>query len=129
MVHITYTIQDGDRPYSATLVGADGVVTRISAATRELVEGALRGTADIDMPPAVLEALAELTNARLNWPSYNSAHEGWAILAEEFDELWDEVKVNQKRRDLAKMRHEAIQVAAVAMRFADDVCNEIVGRK
>lgn len=71
----------------------------------------------------------ELISAQEKWPGFNSAHEGWGVLAEEVDELWDEVKVNQKKRDLDKMRKEAIQVAAMAIRFAVEVCNEEVGRK
>ena len=51
------------------------------------------------------------------WPGFNSAHEGYAILAEEVDELWAHVKVNQTKRDLDAMRAEAIQVAAMAVKF------------
>lgn len=51
------------------------------------------------------------------WPDFNSAHEGFAILQEEVDELWDHVKTNQKRRDLPAMRAEAIQIAAMALKF------------
>lgn len=71
----------------------------------------------------------ELENATANWPVFNSAHEGFAVLQEEVDELWDHVKTNQKRRDLIAMRKEAIQVAAMAIRFALEVCNEERGRK
>jgi hypothetical protein len=49
--------------------------------------------------------------------SFNSAHEGYAVLLEEVDELWDEVKCNN--RILA--RAEAIQVAAMAVRFVMDL--------
>ena len=59
---------------------------------------------------------AELERAA-KWPPFNSAHEGYAILAEEVDELWAHVKVNQKKRDLDAMRAEAIQVAAMAVKF------------
>jgi hypothetical protein len=75
------------------------------------------------------EALEECRKASEGWPPFNSAHEGYAVLKEEVDELWDHVKTNQKRRDLSAMRKEAIQVAAMALRFAYDVCNEEVGRK
>jgi NTP pyrophosphatase (non-canonical NTP hydrolase) len=75
------------------------------------------------------EVMAELNSAMQNWPEFNSAHEGYAVLAEEVDELWEHVKTNQKRRDLAKMRKEAVQVAAMAMRFALEVCGEETGRK
>jgi len=56
------------------------------------------------------------------WPGHHSAHESFAILAEEVDELWDHVKTKQAKRKLLEMRKEAIQVAAAAMRFALDCC-------
>lgn len=77
----------------------------------------------------ILDATVELTAATASWPAFNSAHEAFSVLAEEVDELWDHVKVNQKRRDLAAMRKEALQVAAMALRFALDVCDETRGRK
>ncbi len=71
----------------------------------------------------------EVLNAQQAWPPMNSAHEAFAVLAEEVDELWDHVKTNQKKRDLEAMRKEAIQVAAMAVRFAAEVCGEERGRK
>lgn len=73
--------------------------------------------------------IEELTSAVFNWPSFNSAHEGYGVLLEEMDELWAHVKVNQKKRDLDAMRKEAIQVAAMAIRFAVEVTDEVNGRK
>lgn len=75
------------------------------------------------------EAVAEAAGAAEQWPPFNSAHEAYAVLAEEVDELWDEVKVNQRRRDVGKMRAECVQVAAMALRFAHDICNEEAVRK
>lgn len=74
-------------------------------------------------------AETEIFIAVSNWPPFNSAHEGFAILNEEFDELKAHVWTNQKRRDLAAMRKEAIQVAAMAIRFAAECCDESAGRK
>ena len=71
----------------------------------------------------------EVLSAESKWPPLNSAHEAYAVLAEEVDELWDHVKVNQKRRDLAAMRHEAVQVAAMAIRFIRDITDSERGRK
>ena len=75
------------------------------------------------------EIHAELIVAEQNWPPFNSAHEGFAVLAEEVDELKAHVWTNQKRRDLFSMRKEALQVAAMALRFALEVCSEERGRK
>lgn len=75
------------------------------------------------------EAASEAERAASMWPPMNSAHEAYAVLAEEVDELWDHVKTNQKKRDLDAMRKEAIQVAAMALRFAHDICDGGRGRK
>lgn len=77
----------------------------------------------------VIEMVGEVARAKSMWPPFNSAHEGYAVLAEEVDELWDEVKVNQKKRDLTKMKQEAKQVGAMAIRFMSEVCDEVNGRK
>jgi len=78
---------------------------------------------------AISEVHAEVRRASSLWPAFNSPHEGFAILLEEIDELKAHVWMNQKRRDVAAMRAEAIQVAAMAVRFAIDVCGETTGRK
>ena len=61
----------------------------------------------------------ELARARLKFPNFNSAHEGYAVLLEEVDELWAEIKANGDQTD---MRDEAIQIAAMAVRFIEDCC-------
>ena len=55
---------------------------------------------------------------------FHNAHEGYAVLLEEVDELWENVKLNQKNpnRNIL-MREEAIQIAAMAIRFIID-CGE-----
>lgn len=63
------------------------------------------------------------------WPAMNSAHEGYAVLLEEVDELWEHVKVKQGKRDIAAMRKEAVQVAAMAIRFMLDVCDDKAGNR
>lgn len=75
-----------------------------------------------ELGKVLVEVSRELERA-MKWPAMNSAHEGYAVLLEEVDELWDIVKQNQKTRDVEKMRAEAIQVAAMAIRFVMDVCD------
>ena len=57
----------------------------------------------------------ELTRARANFDNFHNAHEGYAVIKEELDELWDDVKSN---RNPTK---EAIQVGAMALRFLVDL--------
>ena len=79
--------------------------------------------AEFPIPPSVVDVVAELARAREKFPDFNSAHEGYAVLLEEMDELWDEVKGHYGPERTAKMRKEAIQVAAMALRFIQDVCD------
>lgn len=78
---------------------------------------------------AAVAVLEEIRTAKENWPPFNSAHEGFAVLLEEVEELKTHVWTNQKRRDLEAMRREAMQVAAMAIRFMTEVCDEDTGRK
>lgn len=72
---------------------------------------------------AIEDVIDELRMAMAKFPPFNSAHEGYAILLEEVDELWDEVK-NNKHDDGARQRKEAIQVAAMAVRFVLDISDK-----
>jgi hypothetical protein len=67
----------------------------------------------------------ELFDAVGRFGPFKNAHEGYAVLLEEVDELWDAVKLNQHNlsRD-EQLRKEAIQVAAMAIRFVHDVCDK-----
>ena len=80
---------------------------------------ALKNRADVKVAEVVL---AELQRATSMYGPMHSPHEGFAILKEEVDELWDEVKRKPLERSNERMREEAIQIAAMAMRFAIDVC-------
>lgn len=72
------------------------------------------------------EVLDELDKATVEYPPMVSAHEGYAVILEELDELWKLVKRKQRDHDRLKpqMRHEACQVAAMAVRFMLDVCKD-----
>jgi hypothetical protein len=98
---------------------------------------------------ALSEVHKEILRARATHgeENFHSAHEGFAVLDEERDELWDEVKRNplkgiepcllcrtnfehdahkQYLRDEHRktMKKEAIQLAAMAVRFIVEVCHE-----
>lgn len=61
----------------------------------------------------------ELRKAQAAHGPMVSAHEGYAVIKEELDELWEEVKTNPP--DRRKMAVEAIQIAAMAARLCLDV--------
>lgn len=65
--------------------------------------------------PASERAAKEAVNAQFHWPAFHSVHEGYAVLLEEVDELWDECKAKHPDKD--KLRTEAIHIAAMALRF------------
>jgi len=67
----------------------------------------------------------ELARAVRKYGRFKSAHEGLAIIYEEFDELKLEVWKRPKKRSETRMRKEAMQLGAMAVRFMLDIC----GRK
>jgi hypothetical protein len=74
-----------------------------------------------DGQKAMVAVKEELALAQQKFPPMRSFHEGYAILQEEVDELWTEVKASKPDSDTARMRAEAIQVAAMALRFVIDL--------
>lgn len=70
-----------------------------------------------EVAQAVIE---EYDRATAKFEQFNSAHEGYAVILEELNELWDEVR--RRNANPVLMRMEAIQVAAMAIRFVVDVC-------
>ena len=42
------------------------------------------------------EVLTEIGAARSKFPPFHGAHEGYAVILEELDELWDEVKKHSR---------------------------------
>lgn len=67
----------------------------------------------------VKDVILELSVACAEFPVFNSAHEGYAVIKEELDELWDEIKDKNSTKTL--QYHEAKQVAAMAIRFMLDL--------
>lgn len=69
----------------------------------------------------VAELLIEYESAtRLHGPLH-SAHEAYAVILEELDEFWEEVRKKQQYRDPVAMRTERLHVAAMCVRAAVDV--------
>ena len=63
----------------------------------------------------------ELANARRKFPALHSAHEGYAVILEELDEFWEQVRTRDAGRDPRKMLAELVQTAAMCQRTAEDL--------
>lgn len=82
---------------------------------------------------AIDDAVRELARARRQHGTLASAHEGIAVIEEEFIELRNEVFWGPTRPHsilgsgqtarVALMRAEAVQLAAMALRFIEEVCD------
>jgi hypothetical protein len=69
---------------------------------------------------------AELDRATMKFGDFKNAHEGYAVMMGEVDELWDAVKMRYGAdRDIA-IHEEAVQVAAMAVRILRDVCKMVI---
>lgn len=67
------------------------------------------------------DVLFELWLANKKFPPVKSLHEGYAILLEEVDELWNEVKFGDSLKDL---KLEAWQVTAMALKLLQYIESE-----
>lgn len=74
-----------------------------------------------DRPHALELIEREYATAAQRYERFNSPHEGWAVIKEELDELWAEVKAN--RGDQLAAAGEAVQVAAMCVRYLVDLCH------
>jgi hypothetical protein len=70
---------------------------------------------DPGVEAAVRDVIVELLAAVDHHAPLNSPHEGWAVIREELDELWEHVRADTGRSPEARV--EARQVAAMAIRY------------
>ncbi len=63
----------------------------------------------------------EYEEATQRFAPFRSAHEGLAVVQEEFEELKAEVFASKEEFNRDKMRDEAFHLAAMAIRFITDI--------
>ncbi len=67
---------------------------------------------------AIKEIEAEVLRAKQLFPAdFHNQHEAYAVILEEIDELWVEIKKNHKHYDFKAQRVEAKQAAAMLARL------------
>lgn len=77
----------------------------------------------MDLDEALKNIKEEYLRAVKKYGVIDDAHQGYALILEELDELWDKVKLRPNTIDrLNSMRIEAIQVGAMAIRFIINSC-------
>lgn len=64
------------------------------------------------------EVAAEVVRARLKHGPMNSLHEAYAVILEELDEFWEEVRAQQF--DATNAHKELVQIAAMCQRAVED---------
>lgn len=67
------------------------------------------------METVIKDIIEEVERVSIKVKPYHSLHEGYGVMLEEFDELWDEIK--KKDRNLTRIYSEAKQVACTSIRF------------
>ncbi len=70
---------------------------------------------------AIALIVREFSQATATNGAFASAHEGYAVILEELDELKAEVWKKRRERDPENLIKEAVQVGAMAMRFLVDI--------
>lgn len=69
-----------------------------------------------------MEIAAEVERAERKHAPMHSPHEGWSVIWEELEELREHVRADTGRS--AEARKEAIQIAAMGLRYALNLCDE-----
>ena len=62
------------------------------------------------------DMVEEWFRAEALYPNFHSMHEAYAVMLEELDELWEQVRKKPQDRDPEVIYKELIQIAAMALR-------------
>lgn len=74
----------------------------------------------MDRASAIKLISDEIARAQAIRDKYNNFHEASAVIREEYEELWDEIKM--KYHDVEKIRYEAVHLAATTLRLLIELC-------
>lgn len=94
----------------------EDITKHVKRLARESLGGAI-----ITADNAVLQIIAEFRRAEAKHKPMNSPHEGYAVILEELDELWEEVRSDRGRSQDALL--EAVQVAAMGLRYVANLAS------
>ena len=66
--------------------------------------------------------LKEFNRANTLYSAFHSNHEAYAVILEELDEVWDEIKKSKDVKGNEQIRNELIQVAAMCVKYIENLC-------
>lgn len=66
------------------------------------------------------EIHSELIRSNKLHPQFKSLHEAYAVILEEVDEFWDEVKKKDVIRDKENIKSELIQICAMCVKTIEN---------
>lgn len=75
----------------------------------------------------VAEIDAEIGSAKRHGATFASLHEGYAVILEELDEVWDIARQKRRERSGHALRKELVQLAAMVFKAIDSMPNFIGG--
>jgi len=64
----------------------------------------------------------EVERANSLYPAFHSNHEAYAVILEELDEVWDEIKKSKEVTGNEQIKSELIQVAAMCVKYIENLC-------
>lgn len=70
------------------------------------------------------DMIEEWFRAEALYPNFHSMHEAYAVMLEEVDEFWDEVRKQPCDRDPGAIYKELVQIAAMALRTVTSLGKE-----
>jgi hypothetical protein len=68
--------------------------------------------------------IAEYNHSIVTNAPFNSTYEGWALIKQKVDGLWEEIKKDDPNNSREAIMKEAAQIGAMAMRFMVDLGND-----
>ena len=87
----------------------------------ESTPGSIRAAKAARFDMVLDDAKAELLKALGKHAAITSPHEGWSVIFEELEELREHIRADSGHSSDA--RKEALQIAAMGMRYALDLCD------
>ena len=76
----------------------------------------------MDVNEAFIEIIDEYKRSKTLYCGFHSNHEGYAVILEEIDELWDEIKNCKETKGNDLIRAELIQIGAMVLRYLNELC-------